>query len=132
MLRSFLVLVSFFLIIIFYSSPALAMGLKPPREEAPRLETKLDSRLYKLVQAEDRYHFAEDNGLFMSGDKVLVVIEMTPDCTETDIKEYRNITIKTSYRNHIEALVPVDDLEALAKEKKVTRIRPPYRLKPLD
>jgi hypothetical protein len=107
------------------------MGLKPPREEAPRLEIKLDSRLYKLVQAKDRYRYAEDNGLFMSGDKVLVVIEMAPDCTEADIREYRNITVKTSYRNHIEALVPVDDLAALAKEKNVTRIRPPYRLKPL-
>ena len=93
---------------------------KPPREYA-----KLASVLYELIRAPDRSNFAKRHQLYLSQDKVRVIIELLPEFKEVE-GDYEMV-VEGRTNSLIKALVPIDLLGLLAKDPSVGFIRPPHK-----
>ena len=106
-----------------FSVPA-ELPAKPPREYA-----KLASVLYELIKSPDRRDFARSHQLYLSQDKVRVIIELLPDFKEVE-GDYEMV-VEGRTNGLIKALVPVDQLGFLARDPSVGFIRPPHKPIPL-
>jgi len=98
---------------------------KPPREYA-----KLASVLYELIKSPHRSDFAERHQLYLSQDKVRVIIELLPEFKEVEGDYEMVVEVRT--KNLIKALVSVDQLGLLARDPSVGFIRPPHKPHPLS
>jgi hypothetical protein len=98
---------------------------KPPPEYA-----KLASVLYGLIKSLDRSDFARRYQLYLSQDKVRVIIELLPGFKE--IEGDYGVVMEGRTNSLIKALVPVDHLGLLAKDPSVGFIRPPHKPIPLS
>lgn len=87
---------------------------------------KLSSELRQLAASGNPEEFAKKHGIPLIDNSVKVVIvaiNKFPDITKRyDLKEIRR------YRNHIEAIVSIEDLVSLSEEEEVKYIRRPYKL----
>lgn len=108
----------------YRGSVSAELPLKPPREYA-----KLASVLYELIKSSDRRDFAKRHQLYLSQDKVRVIIELLPEFKEVE-KDYA-MTVEGRTKNRIKALVPLDQLGLLARDPSVGFIRPPHKPIPL-
>jgi len=109
-----------------YRSPIVTkLPPKPPRQYA-----KLASVLYELIKSPDRHDFAQRHGLYISRDRVRVIIELLPEFNE--IEAGYEIAVEGRTKNLIKALVPVDQLGSLARDPSVGFIRPPHKPHPLS
>jgi len=88
---------------------------------------KLEVLLQKLIElyskGEDVERFAEANGIFYEEGKVRVVIELVSE--QIEVPEGYNLIIEKRYKNMVQALVPVSNLESLSKSPLVKFIRIP-------
>jgi len=98
---------------------------KPPREYA-----RLASVLYELIKSPDRSDFAQRHGLYLSQEKVRVIIELLPEFKEVE-GDYEMV-VEGRTKNLIKALVPIDQLGLLAEDPWVGFIRFPYKPQPLS
>jgi len=98
---------------------------KPPREY-----TNLASVLYELIKSPDRSDFAQRHGLYLSQEKVRVIIELLPGVKEVE-GDYEMV-VEGRTKNLIKALVPIDQLGLLAEDPWVGFIRPPHKPHPLS
>lgn len=98
---------------------------KPPREYA-----RLASVLYELIKSPDRSDFAQRHGLYLSQEKVRVIIELLPGVKEVE-GDYEMV-VEGRTKNLIKALVPIDQLGLLAEDPWVGFIRPPHKPHPLS
>lgn len=100
------------------------LASKPPIEYAD-----LASILYELVNSPDRSDFAKRHQLYLSQGKVRVIIELLPQFKE--IEGDYGVMVEGRTDTLIKALVPIDQLDLLAKDPSVRFIRPPYKPVPL-
>ncbi|MFQ6066914.1 MAG: hypothetical protein ACE5K3_06525 [bacterium] len=96
---------------------------KPSREYG-----KLASVLYELVNSPHRHDFAERRGLYLSQDRVRVIIELLPEFE--DLEGDYEMVVEGRTKSLIKALVSVDQLGLLAKDPSVGFIRPPHKPHP--
>lgn len=98
---------------------ALAESNSTPTPPRP---AGLDSTLHQLVIAEDRTQFAQQRGLDIRDDTVLVTIEVTPD---NQLPQSIPIDVKTRSANKILAYVAIEDLTTLAQNEAIRTVRVP-------
>lgn len=91
---------------------------------------KLDSLLYRLTLVSDPEKFAQQHSLYLSANKVRVIIELAPDHQKIE-GEYE-LTVEGIYKNLIQALVPVKQLIPLSEDPSVQFVRPLARPLPLS
>ena len=94
----------------------------PPAITTPSRPAGLDSTLHQLVIAEDRTQFAQQRGLDIRDDTVLVTIEVTPD---NQLPQSIPIDVKTRSANKILAYVAIEDLTTLAQNEAIRTVRVP-------
>ena len=114
---------------------AAETGDLPPIGSIDKGNPKLDSQLNALVKAEaqgELVSFAEANNIELNGNKVRVVIE----CVEGQLDTAAGAVtenggnVETSYKDLLQAVVPVSSLEKLAEEPGIRLIRMPLELLP--
>jgi hypothetical protein len=114
---------------------AAEAGDLPPVSSIDKGNPKLDSQLNKLVEAEEQgelISFAEENNIELNGNKVRVIIECVEgqlDAVSGAITE-NSVIVETSYKDLLQALVPVSALEKLSEEPGIRLIRMPLELLP--
>jgi len=95
--------------------------------EGNKKPEKLENLLQKLIEVyskgENAESFAETNGIFYKEGKVRVVIELINE--QANIPEGYGVVIEKRYKNMVQALVPIENLEALSKSPLVKFIRIP-------
>jgi hypothetical protein len=95
--------------------------------ESSKKPEKLEALLQKLIEVYskggDVESFAETNGIFYKEEKVRVVIELVNE--QADIPEGYGVIIEKRYKNMVQALVPINNLESLAESPLVRFIRIP-------
>jgi hypothetical protein len=89
----------------------------------------LGSDLYGLTQADNRTAYAQDHGLELRNDSVLVTIELREG---RDLSEDVDANVTARAGSQLDAYVPVDQLEALARHENTRSVRPPERPVPHD
>jgi hypothetical protein len=109
----------------YHLPPPSKLPPKPPREYA-----RLASVLYELIKSPDRGDFARRHGLYLEQDKVRVIIELLPEFKE--VKGDYEMVVEGTTNRLIKALVPIDQLDSLAKNPSVGFIRPPHKPQPLS
>jgi hypothetical protein len=102
--------------------------------ESPDRHTKagppaLGSDLYGLTQADNRTAYAQDHGLELRDDTVLVTIELREG---RDVPDDVDANVTARAGSQVDAYVPIDQLEALARHENTTSVRPPERPVPHD
>jgi hypothetical protein len=99
----------------------------------PSSNPKLDSSLNQLLDAhrqggmDEAQAFAQGHGLALEADSVWVIVITAPDKVEalTDVIVGAGGQVRGHYEGHIEALIPIDELVALAGRPEVELIQQP-------
>jgi hypothetical protein len=121
---------TFGIIVILFIAICLAIfigGLgsietNPANKTSP---TNLESVLYQLSQSSNPVEFAKNHDIEVKDNRVRVIIELK---NQTDTISPRfNITIESSDKNLVQALVPISNLIELSDEPYVNFIRTPLR-----
>ncbi|MBS7654968.1 hypothetical protein KEJ50_00460 [Candidatus Bathyarchaeota archaeon] len=88
---------------------------------------KLEASLQKLIEVyskgENVESFAEANRIFYEEGKVRVVIELVNE--QAEVPEGYGVVIEKRYKNMVQALVPINNLESLSNSPLVKFIRTP-------
>jgi hypothetical protein len=110
------------------------VGTASPTTESPERRTKagppeLGSDLYGLTQAENRTAYARDHGLELRNDSVFVTIELREG---RDVPDDVDANVTARVRSQVDAYVPIQQLEALARHENTTSVSPPERPQPHD
>jgi hypothetical protein len=122
-----------FIVLIVSLAAISGQDITIPPQGATKPPEKLESVLYQLINAQNRADFAEAHGLYLTDDRVRVIIELN----DTEVSEIENVltgygaVIETYYKNLVQALVPADKLIALSEEPGVRYIRTPRTPVPL-
>lgn len=101
----------------------------------PYRDPRLGSALYKLVQAHQAGKLdekAKRTGVQLHGDMVLVAIRARPgqvNAASAAVKAARG-QVKGTYRDYLEAFVPVPELVSLAQHEAILRVDLPARPAP--
>ncbi len=101
----------------------------PPIELPKKGNPKLDSQLNQLVSAETpekAASFAEETNIDLVDGNVRVIVECLPDQVDAASRAASELgTIETSYRNLLQVIVPITQLEALAANPSISLVRLP-------
>lgn len=98
---------------------------KPTKAGPPAL----GGDLYGLTQADNRTAYAQDHGFELRNDSVLVTVELREG---RDIPADVDADVRARAGSQVDAYVPIDQLEALARHENTTSVRPPERPEPLN
>ncbi|MCL5025256.1 MAG: S8 family serine peptidase [Chloroflexi bacterium] len=103
----------------------------PPPPDEPK-HPKLESRLAKAADAHRKGGAARardvvrQSGLELQGDRVTVIAEAVDNADAVaGAARGRGLSVARTYRNLVQLTVPIADLEALANQPSVRRLRPP-------
>lgn len=91
-------------------------------DSTPTKHPKLESVLVRLVGAENRSTFAEEHGLELRDERVLVVIELR---SGQELPDGYQIDVQARHGDDVQAYVAVDDLPAVAGHGDVSFVRAP-------
>lgn len=116
----------FFGLVMFIISLTIIQGLAPQQGDYPNLET----RLYKLSTSQNPARYAAAHGLYYTEGMVRVVIELVSE--EAKVPEKYHIQIEVRYKNLVQALVLIAELQPLSKESEVKLIRTPFEIYPKE
>lgn len=90
--------------------------------ERPRKHPSLDSQLVGLLDAENRTRYADERGLRVRNDSVLVVVELREN---RSLPAGFDLDVTARHDRLVQAWTPIDRLVALAEHGNVSFVRPP-------
>jgi len=112
---------------------AFAQNLDMESEQTKQF-TKMDSTLGQLTEKyqnnENVAEFILNSGIVSSNDSIRVIIELV-DST-SDIPTNLGIQVETTYENFVQAMVPIQNLQAIASDENVKFVSLPTKPVPAD
>ncbi len=104
---------------------------EPPSPGLPgKLNPKLDSGLNRLIDAESRGEaesFSQQYNIELVAGSARVIVESVPDRVDTAVEiAGKSGIVETRYKNLIQVLIPVNQIEILAADPAIEFVRLPY------
>lgn len=116
---AFIIAVGIIAITLMSAVPVQSFNNTQPYSKNPKIESVLS----QLISADDINEFALTHNLYIQDGKVRVVVELANETAL--LPDY--VVEETRYKNKVQALVPIEKIEALSRETNVTFIRAPLK-----